>query len=965
MFVLLVVLAAAACGSDHTTPLTTAPPGVVFAYPLDGQRDVPVGVRVIVTFSDPVVKDALGCSDAMSGSFCLVGPSGPVTTTPTVTGDGKTVVIDGASLDPGASYQLFVRSALAPTAQNLPASGPLVTFTTRSDRPRAAPPTLVAVNGGDPANPESFHPIFETSTIRLVFSEPLDPRTVLAPGAIELLDGSGAQVPVTIYARDIHVSIDPVSDLVGGATYQLRLTSQILDLGGQALAPVQLAWQPRVSVGATKNLESLRTREMGDPGTTSPRFGMTTNAIELDHPLIGSQTTQIVASTLAAELGDPQVLGGPIAFTVRRGQRLRATGLNVALGGQIPTGLSTGDIFIEFLTDGGGRIYRNPNHSPDQNPENDRSPVYADFTLDIAVYAVDPKGNAVLSQTVLGLQAAGIGTATQGVLDLEAAATVDLDLLGVAKAPMNVVLELITDTAATPPVDQTPPTVVATFPAASSNELPVDAGIEIVFSKPIDLVRARGGGLLLETAIGATVPSVIESHGAAVVLRPLQPFAYSTVYHVAFPNVTDVAGNPLGAQPPLTFQTPPLASTSVPLTVVSAHPGPPCALAGGRCVGGLAGDDAYAPFTLPANQDVRIDFSQPLRAASIVHGAMCNSGDVRIEQIDGTGACAAAVPGTLRVHDRALEFVPDQPWTVGTHYRVTLISGGNSSCDAGDVCGITDAASWDPLKGTTSSAGGGPPLVIDFTAAPATTDTLMFGGTTPFTDINGSGYLDGAEQPVLTNAAPLRITGHTGDIDQAQLAGSDCVPSTPELENCIYVQGVMPTQLTSLQQNCTLPDGTVAPVCMPVVLAPEAMYGTSVTINATIATVFNTNADTGTAILRLRQPAGGPLTAYIIDDGGTAAMVAKLDFYMDAPDLSLPLSTHDLHSKQLSATLKGPVQFLPDGRFSITAANVADVKLAVHIDALGGVLSGDIDLLVPAGLMKLQLASPPIRGALP
>jgi hypothetical protein len=957
------LVAVAACGSDATPPLETAQPGVVFAYPVDGQLDVPLGARVIVTFSDPIVQGALACSDPASGGFCIVGPAGPLQVTPTVSSDGKTVIVDGASFDPGAQYQVLVRPALEPTAKNLPASGALVTFTTRAERPRAAAPALVAIDGAAPANPTAFRPFFESSTIGLVFSEPLDPRSVfLGPGSIQLLDGSGQEVPATVIARDIHVSIDPVMDLTAGVTYQLKLGGGIIDLGGQSLAPVQIPLTPQNSLGSGGVAQTLRTRQMGDPGAKSPRTGLATNSIDLDKPLIGKETTHITASVLAAELGDPKALGGPIAFTIRRGQRLHATGLNVALGGQIPTGLSTGDITIELLTDGGGRMYRNPHQSPDQRPENDRAPVYVDFTLDVAVYAVDPKGNAVLSQTVLGLQAAGVATATEGVLDIETAASMDLGLLGVTSAPSNLVLELITDPSAAPEMDTTAPALVTTFPAASSSDLPVDDGMELVFSEPIDLDRARAGGLVLETATGGTVPAEIESHGATVVLRPLQRFAYSTVYHVAFPDVTDVAGNPLGSHPPLTFSTPPQASSGVPLTVVSAHPGAPCALTSDRCAGGQTSDQSYAPFTLPANQNVRIDFTQALRASNVQLGSQCNAGDVRIEQIDGSGACTNAVPGTLIVHDRALEFVPDVPWTAGTNYRVTLISGQNSSCDAGEICGLQDAASWDPLNGTTSGDGGGPPLVIDFTGAAPTKDTLLFVSTTPFTDINGSGFVDGAEQAHAENEAAMRITGTTGDISQAHFTGSDCVSSTPQTENCLYIQGVMPTLLTSVQQSCALPDGTTAPACVPVVLSPQAMYGTSVNMNATLG--LSVSTDTGTSVMRLREPAGGPITGYIIDDSGTPTLVLSLDLYMDAPDMSITLSSHDLHSKPLSVALRGPVTFLPDGRIAIVLANIADVPIAVHVSAPLG-LNGDVDIVVPAGLMKLQLVSPALRGALP
>src|SRR5574337_1916086 len=92
----LLLVAAAACGSSSTSPLETAKPGVVFAYPVDGQVDVPLGTRVIVTFSDPVDQSALGCSDPASGAFCIVGPDGPLQVTPQVSADGKTVIVDAA-----------------------------------------------------------------------------------------------------------------------------------------------------------------------------------------------------------------------------------------------------------------------------------------------------------------------------------------------------------------------------------------------------------------------------------------------------------------------------------------------------------------------------------------------------------------------------------------------------------------------------------------------------------------------------------------------------------------------------------------------------------------------------------------------------------------------------------------------------------------------------------------------------
>ncbi len=971
------IIGIAACGSDPTPPLATAEPGVVFTYPIDAQLDVPLGTRIVVTFSDPVDARALGrCAGqgaSVTGAFCLVGPDGAIDAAAEVVGDGRSVQFADAGLAPGTTYAVFVRPALSPTAANLPTAGPLVTFTTRADRPRAAAPALIAINGASPAMPEAFRPMLETSTIRLVFSEPLDPRTVTSGGgSVELIEtSSGTAVPVTVIAGGVHVSIDPIADLTAGARYEVRLGNQLADLSGQRLAPTTIPLVAHDSLGQVGPIHQvLRTRQAGDRGEATSRSGAVPNVIAIDKPLIGKETTALLPATLAAELGDPEALGGPIAFTIRRGQRIQASGLDIKLGGTIPVGLATGDIQIEFLTDGGGRLYRNPHQAPDQRPENERGPLYVDLSFDVAIYATDPAGNSVLSQTVLGVQASGTVTVTDGVLAIETVSSMELGLLGVTQAPANLVLALLLDAGATVAADQTPPTLVASFPAAGSSELPVDAGIELIFSEPVDLDRLGAGGLQLRNAADAVIPSVIESHGAAIVVRPVSPLAYSTSYRVTMTDVADLAGNPLADRSALAFATPRLVGTRSPMTVVAVHPGVPCALVDGdatgpgRCASGKRDDDRYHPFSLAADEPVEAVFDQPVRAASIVHGTACNAGSVRIEEVDGAGGCLAVVPGSLLRRDRSVAFVPDVPWVVGKHYRLSLISGSDRSCDAGEVCGLSgDAASFDPLTGTLGDGeAGGPDLVIDFVGAMPDGATFMFAEVSPYADINGSGELDTGEQRRDANRAALRIVHTTGAVSRASFDAVDCVPSTPEVEGCMYLLGAMPVSLGEVTSSCPVPDGTPAATCVPVALSPQAMYATSLTMDATAVITISTA--TGTSVMRIREPANGPVTGYIIDDGGTPTLVVELDLYMDAPDMSITLSDHDLHSKPISISLRGPVRFLPDGRIAIAVTNVADVPVAVTIDAPLGV-TGSVEMILPAGEMKLQLVSRPLRGAPP
>ena len=948
---------------------------MVFTSPSSDQLDVPLGTRVVVAFSDPIDATALGACTARgggaAGGLCLVGPNGVVAATAEVAGsDGRAVEVVSAPLEPGTTYGVYVDAGLAPTATNLPATGPLFSFTTRSSRPRAAPPSVVAIDGADPAHVGAKRPLIESSTIHLVFSEPLAPATVVAEtGAVELVDqAGGVTVPIAVYTDGIHVAVDPISDLTAGGHYELKLGAGLTDLGGTPLVPVTFALTPENSVGAGVTKQVLRTRQDGDPGPKTSRSGATPNAIVIDKPLIGHATTTLLASALAAELGDPRALGGPIPFTIRRGARLSATGLDIKLGGTIPTGLATGNVQIELLTDGGGRLFRNPHQPADQPPDNDRAPLYVDLVLDLAIYAVDPTGNAVLSQTILGVEATGTVHASDGVLAIETVGSMELALLGVTVAPTNLVLQLITDTAAQPASDTTPPTLLSA-PGAEDLAPAVDDGLDLLFSEPIDLPRLRAGGLTLQDVGGALVPVTIESQGAAVVVRPRGRLAYSTTYDLVLSDVADVAGNAF-ASTTLTFDTPSLGGTDVPITVLAAHPGVPCALTGGtattpgRCAGGDGGDDSYHPFTLPANETASVTFSQPVRASSLTFGATCNAGSVRVEEVDATGACLAAVAGTFVPRDRSVSFMPDVPWTVGSHYRLTVMSGDNRSCDANEACGISgNAASFDPLAGASDSgASGGPDLVMSFDAAPPTAATFMIATAAPVTDVNGSGFIDGGEAPRAANRAALNITGTGGVVGSASFNGDDCLPGLDGTQACMYLSGAMPVEMGELTTACPLPDGTSATACIPVTLFPEAMYATSVSMKASVGISIST--DTGDSVMRIREPADGPVLGYIVDGGnGTPELVVTLDLYMDAPDMNITLSSHDLHSKPLTVALRGPVTFLPNGRIAIALANTADVPVTVNIDALG--LSGSVSMALPLGEMKLQLLSPPVRGSQP
>jgi Big-like domain-containing protein len=924
------ILALAIVGCGHELP-EPAPgePTVVFTYPRDHQLDVPLGTRLIVAYSQPVdVQPA------------VVGPDGNVEIDVATIADGNTLAITSKAFLPGTEYEVHAGG-----------DQPLFRFTTRSVRPLAGPPTLIAIDGSDPQSPGDFRPIADTSTIQLVFSEPLDPRSVaLEPGAIELVDADGVAVPATLLAHGIHVTIDPAGTLVAGRPYELRLGDQLIDAGGEHLATTAIQFTPIATLGPGSVVQTLRTRLPEDPGGKILATGEG-NVMDLAHPLIGSTSGHVLQGALRTQLGDPTLLGGPIAFTIPRGQRLSSTGLDVALAGAIPSGLTTGEIRIELLADAGGRIYRGKDDA-----------LLVDLSLDLGIYATDPTGNAVLAQTVLGAQLCGHAIADEHVLAIETAGTIDIGLLGIAEAPTNLVLDLISDPTVVVDADTQAPTLVASLPAADSHDLAPDDGIELMFDEPIDVDRARDGGISVRDSAGRPIAATLEQHGSVIVVRPRAPLADGMDVHVQLDGVVDRAGNAMPQQT-LALGTQRVVASDVPLAVEAIVPGVPCALVDGRCAGANPRDDTYKPAALAANERIAIVFDQPVRASSVTLGDRCDTGSVRVEAINAAGTCAGAIRGTLLRHQRDLAFVPEQPWPIGARFRLRLVSGTNATCDAGELCGANGkAANFDPLRGATANAGGGPDLVVDFVGASASTKSSLIAAAMPASDLNGSGRIETGEVTGDVNRVALRIAGTSGALGFANFPGGDCDPQTPEVEGCMYLDGAIPAQLGDARTDCALPDGTIAATCVPVTMTPQVMYSTSLSMTAG-ALGIGIPADTGMSVMRMRDRADGPLEGYIVDRGGTPTLVTALELYMDAPDMSLPLAQHDMHSKPLSVLLEGPVTFRPDGRLSLALRNVADVPISVGINALG--ITGAVNLVVPTGEMRLQLLTPPQRGRLP
>ena len=1007
-------------GNPYVPP--TLSDGVIFTYPINGQTDVHLGTRFYVTFSKSASQAAvdtpcsIDSSGEVSGNFCLVGPANAlVNISPTV--DGSVVRFETDQLQQGTRYSLYVRSGVIGSDDtNLPTSEPLVTFlTSQYDPVNGQPPAVTAINGEDPdvysttvpAPPSARYPMMDFNTIRVEFSEPLDEKTVQYGSSFEFVAVDGVtETPVegALVVRKQHVSFDPSNDLTPGHLYRLRLSNSILDRNGEALANLTYELTP-IDANTCNCVISQRfntTNAFGEPGfpTRSRLTGANLNAIDLYSPIISnsgeSLNINLTETTLEAELADPSSFGGLIPFVIRKGAYLNITGLDLALGGEVPANLETGSIRASFINGVTGFMDRNPYRVADIDPDDDKSPVFVYLIFDLALTGSDGAGNTVLNQTIPHVQATGTARIAEGKIYIESVRTIVMDLLGLDRAPAHMVLGIHSDLETEPPTSTEAPVLVASQPADNAVDAPIRDEISLIFDKPMDNlgITAQDEIVLIDTDnAGAQVPFQLRWDGSTILLTPDDPLAFGHQYQITLNGLQDIQGNSLsfatddgtGGDGVLVFTTEnPDLSTAVGPQVSAVHVGAPCTITdgdldfAGRCAGGNGGDDKYQHYTIPADGRIEVTFNQPMDVSSLTLGSACDNGAIRVEALDSGGTCTGVVAGSLIAETRSFKFIPRHPLTVNSNYRLTLVAGGNTSCDAGEICGANGVPlNPDPLNGAQASDAGGGNIVSTFTASAVNEDVFLPLRLESYSDINGNGFVDSGETARAENSAAVSIVGIGGIVSAASFLDAPGGSVIPEAS--IYLSGGLP--VTIGQPEPLTIDGSVWGMTLagasqiPVEVHPGVLYGTSITMDSTATVLFLdipiADVATGMSVMRLRQ-SDGPIRGYIVQEEGVEQpqFIARLDLYMDAPDMEIEVDipllggliavNHSLHSLPLTAVVKGPVTFLDDGRVRIEQSNVDAINLDIDLTSIAG--NGSVSLQIGAGGMRLNVIGNPLKG---
>jgi methionine-rich copper-binding protein CopC len=944
---------------------------LIYSYPFDGQQNVSIKTKISLMFTHDIEDEYLQShvqvidkdQNPIAGTIThQVGTESGLSFTsdePLLAGESYTVVYTGVTSSIGE----------VANAKGINFSTVGVSVNTASN-----PEDPAAQNSTDPFSlnvirefPSDDLPFMDFSVIHLTFNQPLDLSTVALNGGFKFTESGQTQsVAGKLIVKDRYIIFDPEVDLSPGIEYTLSLASSIKSRSGIALTVGD--YSAKIYVANDSHPRStLVQRIHGEAGENiSPLSGIERNTVPVYSALMGDVISYADAD-YHTELAFIPNFPEAVPFVIRRGSVVKGTKMPVNIGGQVPAGFDTGEIYLTLITDATGYLVSNENtNSPD-------APKQVRMVLDVAMTAQDPRANGGLSQDVLHIDLFGIGITENGVLVVDTLGEINPTLLGVEKANglVSFFLEAYADQHNAPikVIDTIAPELQTWLPDNNIAQVdPADA-VLLIFTEPLQPENLSEQITLTRNGNEA-VPVVITHDGSAVIVKPLSPLKFNSEYIVSIgADIKDISGNTIEAPLLKSFTTLNYDTNGKAAPLVGAiYPGYGCKLIdsdlenniAGRCEGGLESDDEFNIFKLPSNRHVQITFNKLMDTDTFSLGENCDEGSIRVEEINNAGECQAAVSGSIHFDGSRLSFESTIPYQADTLYRLTLHSAVSSVCDGSDnvICS-TEALPLRtiPLTMTVENRHqGSGPMTMPFVAvAPENNKVFNPLSQLPSGDVNRNFTYDSIEDAVMENATKLSISGTGGLINSATMG---CESGSCTDKEYIYVSGYLPTDVGLYE---ALNDR------IPVDLYSQVLMTTSVTMYA--KTLLGTLENpTGPQIMRMRnrideQGNSIPGIGYILwDETEQQAMFqSTMNVYLDAPGLKpeilgLELETN-LHSYPLTIELYGPVTFLPDGRMNIELKNMNQVDIDVAVGS-----SSNVDLKIYPNDLSISLVSKMVKS---
>ncbi|MDX1588863.1 MAG: Ig-like domain-containing protein, partial [Oleiphilaceae bacterium] len=863
--------------------------------------------------------------------------------------------------------------------------------------------------------PDGSHfPLTDLASLRLSFSEPLDPATVIYGESLSLETPDGELVPAQLLVMGENLTLDPEEPLAPGTRYQLSLTDSIRStVTGASLNAGRFAdfrFTP---------LDS----ESGDPlplqvvshnqGQRQSRItGELLNSVRLGSNLLGPDNLTFIGpepggtrDMIFANLASLSTFSERTPMSIPRGTLLRGTGVDVQVAGVQPAGLSSGEISVRFLSDATGFMVPNPYSDSSRAPRN------VLLFVDMALNTQDTRSNSALGQALLNVPLVGTVAIENGVLSIDAVAVIAPEILGIDQATGLVSFRLEGfERASDSPLetrlqDTQGPRLSAWVPGDNSASLRPGDPLILFFDRP--LLRSSLANAVSLLADGQPVPVSSRLNGSVLTLRPQQPLRHGVQYDLTINGLKGLDGqlmDPVATQGFTLAQGSSGDSVEQSPLVLTTLPGYPCAktpqepLSGdatrqGRCDGGRSTDDTLPVTEHPTDRPLIVRFSQNMDPDSLVADET-----VLLEQF-ADGAWAPMNDWVLETSAREIRLVPAQRWQQGRLYRYTLVSDPDGSASGiQSEAGLplqTRLLSPTPRDFTVRDFGG-PDLVNHFRGGEPASRTLAPLRNLPANDVNADLAINPQESPVPPVDGRYSATANTsgldvvpGSVDSNLMAdgniGCEVGQTCPE-NKFIYLTGMLNTDISGQALDPGTDDRVMT------LIDPSVLYTTDLDVHIRIddtplaACLFlcsaadlvgeNQVSPTGPMMMRMRY--GGenrdrPFPAFISrDDEGQLQIELELDVYLDAPYLTIDIDLTDLDHNLRSfpidnLKLQGPIDFLNDGRMQIALRNAEPVDLNVEVrgsilGGLGDVFAGspdtDLTLRIPPGELVLNYLSP-------
>ena len=998
-----------ACSGDDRQTVDDTPPlhaDVKFLYPIKNQQDVPSAAGVTLKTTAAIV------ADSVATHFRVTDSNGALVEGTTSLSDSDPTLLSFTPAQPftaGATYAIDYDGLQTELGAINAGSASQFTVRKRHDAEFSVESTF----------PHAPFPFMDYGSVFLRLSQDIDPACVVEGDTVSLLDSNDDAVDIHIVRHLRYLTIDPAADLAPGATYKIVLDG-VCSESGSVLPLYELSFTAEKSTPHA--ITRLNVTPSAPDGETTPvsalSLGQPVNSASMLSVFLGPGSSINLGGKLQAALAYLPDHPNYSPFVVRAGNVLSGTPLDVKLNGVVPSLLNSGAITLTLMSDAVGYMYRNP------LAQSDRTTKAVIMTMDAALTATDPTVNASISQNTMHATITGNAVIEDGKLKIDATGLCELRLLNVTWATSQLALRFETPASPTPDdsIVYVPPAktiaLKTSYPEHDFAQFDPDDNPLLSFSDPIDSETVTPGESLrlvrIDPATEAEIPLAFTTSisGGNVYLRPTDPLPYGSRFRIAATTaIGDRHGNHLAQDVTLEFSTPAFATADelAPL-VKGIFPGYACVLTGGdlanndagRCLGGEADDAHFDIFPVPADVDLRVFFSQPMLATSIVLGDTCDSGSFRVETIDTSGNCTGTVPGRLVVKQAQLSFTPDQPWQDGALYRMTLMSSNaNDTCDAGEICGASARQlplNTDPLNfvaPTTNATAdvdiGGPPLVIPFRGIPAKNAVFTPLLARPYTDVNGNGKFDPEETAFLESYMQETELGATGIVSNFRI---DCEapPNCAPYDRTTFISNTLFVDVGEFRQGVEgLNDG------IHVDVHPTILHLTSNTLYTVAAGLLPLEVVTGPQQLRVLPREGGAIPSRIIDGGVDENGVQQppifevtVDAYYDAPYVKLlgGIADTSLKSLVVPMTLRGPITFTADGRMIIdlALANSPTIEVDIYLlteealtEAFGSNIvtqlldawldanlgddhkAGSISFRVDAGRAGLYLVSEPLQ----